>query len=341
MKHYARLAAASALALCTATAAWAQAEHTLIITSWAPPSHPVNAELWPQMIEMIEEATDGKVTGEIKYGLAPPPAQMDVVMDGAADIAWIFNGYNPGRFVATKLIELPGYEGNAEAASVAYWRVHDAMLKELDEHRGVKVAGLMTHGPGQFHSASPVNALSDIDGMKVRLGGGVSGDVGAELGMTAINVPAPKVYETLDSGAADAVAMPAEGRKSFKLTEVAPHYYEMPGGFYRGAFAIIMNEDTFAGLPEDIQAALNEKVFGEPLSRMAGQVWDRADAAGVEATEMDDANTHVVASEEDQAAFAAVVEKVTAKVKEEVNAAGIDADAAIEMIRKEMKAAAM
>ena len=80
----------------------------------------------------------------------------------------------------------------------------------------------------------------------------------------AINVPAPKVYETLDSGAADAVAMPAEGRMSFKLTEVAPHYYEMPGGLYRGAFVLIMNQDTFDALPADVQKALEDNVFGEP-----------------------------------------------------------------------------
>ncbi|MEM7439273.1 MAG: TRAP transporter substrate-binding protein [Pseudomonadota bacterium] len=335
MSKFTKVLAGAASAALLSVQAYA-ADVTLTISSWAPPSHPINAEMWPNLIKMIEEATDGKVTAEIKYGLAPPPAQMDVVMDGAADITWIFNGYNPGRFVATKLIELPGYEGDAQAASTAYWRVYDKMLAGLDEHKGVKVIGLMTHGPGQFHSNKPVNSLADINGMKVRLGGGVAGDVGAALGMSGIRVPAPKVYETLDSGAADAVAMPAEGRKSFKLTEVAPHYYVMPGGFYRGAFAVIMNEDTFAGLPEDLQAVLNEKVFGEPLSTMAGGVWVNADKYGTEATAADGENTVTEASAADQEAFAKIAADVTEKVKAEVNALGVDADAAIAMIREEM-----
>lgn len=76
----------------------------------------------------MEDATDGRVTARIKYRLGPPPAQMDLVQDGAADMSWIFHGYQAGRFTATKLIELPGYEGNAEAASVACWRVHEAHL---------------------------------------------------------------------------------------------------------------------------------------------------------------------------------------------------------------------
>ena len=335
MKHFTKFAAASAIALCSGVAAWAQ-DTTLTIASWAGPTHPINAEMWPEFIRMVEEATGGAVTAEIKYGIAPPPAMMDIVLDGAADVSWIFNGYTPGRFVATKLIELPGFEGNAEAASVAYQRLHDSMLAALDEHKGVKVIAVMTHGPGQFHSNKPVNALGDINGMKVRLGGGVAGDVGAELGMSGIQVPAPKVYETLDSGAADAVAMPVEGRESFKLTEVAPHLYQMPGGFYRGAFSLIMNQETFDSLPAEVQTALEENVFGEPLARMAGQVWDRADGSGMAATEADAENTVTVASDADQEAFKAIADKVSQAVIDEVTAAGVDGAAAVEMIRKEM-----
>ncbi len=331
---FTKLLATAAIAISTATVSFAQ--ETLTISSWAPPSHPMNAEMFPELIRMIEEATDGQVTAEIKYGLAPPPAQMDLILDGVADISWIFHGYTPGRFVATKLIELPGYQGNAEAASVAYQRLHDSMLADLDEHRGVKAIAMMTHGPGQYHSSEPISALSDINGMKVRIGGGVAGQIGAALGMSGIQVPAPKVYETLDSGAADAVTMPTEGRKSFKLVEVAPHFYQMPGGFYRGSFAIIMSQERFDDLPEDVQTALEENVFGEPLARMAGATWDRADAAGLAETEAAEDNSITVASEADQAAFAEIAQGVIDSVKAEVAAAGIDADAAIEMIKAEM-----
>ena len=108
------LVATSAIAFSSVSAL--AADVTLTISSWAPPTHGVNAKLWPRLIKEIEEVTDGRVTAEVKYGLASPPAQMDLVMDGAADMTWIFHGYFPGRFVATKMIELPGYEGNAEAA---------------------------------------------------------------------------------------------------------------------------------------------------------------------------------------------------------------------------------
>ncbi len=317
--------------------AWA-AEYTLVISSWAPPSHGINAILWPNLTKMIEEATDGRVTTEIKYGLAPPPAQPDLVQDGAADMTWMFHGYNPGRFTTTKLIELPGYEGSAEAASNVYWRAYEQFFAGANEHEGLKLIALMTHGPGQLHSNALVTGLSDIDGMKLRIGGGVSGAVGAALGATGIRVPAPKVYETLASNAADGVMMPFESRKGFKLTEVATNVYEMPGGFYRGSFALVMNIDTFNALPEDLQQALNEKVFGLPASTMAGAVWDQIDALGREATMATDGNTINMASDADEAAYGEIAATITADVIAEIDALGINGQAAYDFIASEMAA---
>ena len=71
------------------------------------------------------------------------------------------------------MIELPGYEGNAEAASVAYWHAHEKFLASANEHKGVKLVALMTHGPGVLHSDTKVSSLADISGMKLRLGSGI------------------------------------------------------------------------------------------------------------------------------------------------------------------------
>jgi len=334
MTKFTKFLTTSALALCTATGAFAA--ETLTISTWLPPSHPVNTGMFTQLTDMMSEASDGLIETELKNGLAPPPAQMDLLLDGAADIAILFHGYTPGRFVGTKLVEIPGYEGNAEAASVAHWRVHEAMLAELDEHRGVKVIALTTHGPGQIHSNKEVASLDDLQGLKTRLGGGVSADVGAELGLVGIQVPAPKVYETLDSGAADAVAMNMGERISFKLNEVAKNVYEMPGGFYRGSFSVIMSQETFDSLPENVQQKLDSEVFGETASRMMGAVWDQSDVDAREATEAAGDNRIVTASEEDQARFAEMAAKVRDKVIAELDAAGVDGQAAYEMMREEM-----
>ncbi len=339
MAHYRKLTsllAGAALAV-SGTAAFA-ADYTLTISSWAPPTHNINAKMWPKFTEMVEEATDGRVTTDLKLGLAPPPAQMDLIQDGAADLSIIFHGYQAGRFVTTKLIELPGYTGSAEEASVAYWRAYDKYLSNADEHRGVKVVAMHTHGPAQLHTADKVESIDDISGLKLRVPGGVGGDVGEALGATGIKVPAPKVYETLASGAADGVVMPVDSRQGFKLTEVAPHLYEMPGGFYRGSFAFIMNEGSFQRLPEDIRTALEEEVFGEPISREIGKIWDAGDQQSLELTKEAAGNTMTVASEADQAKFEEISAGIIDEVITQVGETGVDAEAAYEMLSSELSA---
>lgn len=325
------LVTAAAAALCF-TAASAQ-ETKLTISSWAPPTHGVNAKMWPDLIKRIEAATDGRVTAEVKYNLAPPPAQADIILDGVADLAWIVHNYTPGRFPSASMAELPGFGGDTEAYSVAYWRTYEKFFKDANEHRGLKVLALYSHGDGMLHSSTKVESLDQIAGMKLRIGGGVAGMVGDALGASAINVPAPRVYETLDSNAADGVLMPMESKQGFRLTEVAEHSFDMPSGFYRTSIATVMNQDKFDSLSDADQAAL-DALFGEELSRITGVFWDEFDADAMALLE-GAGNTLTMASEADQAAWAEKSKAITANVLAEISAKGIDAEAAHEFFKAE------
>ncbi len=319
-----------------ANVAFADEVNKLSIATWFPPTHPINTELLTGYIDEIEKLSKGKIEAELVFGLTSPPSHMDIVLDGIADMAIIFHGYTPGRFNATRIVELPGYSGTAEASSVAYWRVYEKYLKDLDEHKGLKLVALTTHGPGQIHSRLPIDKLSDLQGLKTRIGGGTATAVGAAVGLTGIQVPAPKVYETLDSGAADAVAMNTGERAGFKLDEVAPTLYEMPGGFYRGSFAIIMNQESFDRLPADVRETLDNDFFGEPASRFAGEVWDTHDARARAKTAENPEATIVIASAQDQEAFAKIAQYVNAELLAEISDLGIDAAAAASMVQAEM-----
>jgi len=322
-----------AAALLTAGSMTANATEVMQISSWIPP-HAMNKVFFPEWIKAIEKATNGHVTGKVEFNLAPPPGQLDLVTDGAADAAWIFHGYNPGRFVTTKLIELPGYIGDAEAASVADWRAYEKYLKKADEHHGVYLAALFTHGPGQLFMREAIPNLDALKGKKIRIGGGVSADVGTALGVVGVQVPAPKVYETLSGGVADGVMMPMETNKSLRLYEVCPKTYIMPGGLYRGSFALIMSNAFLDRLsPEDRKGVLS--VTGEVASQMAGKVWADADVAGMANAKV---KTDVIDfSASDQKQFAEIAKGVRKKVIAEVAAKGVDAQAAVALIDETMR----
>jgi TRAP-type C4-dicarboxylate transport system substrate-binding protein len=268
-----------AIGVVALSASATQAETVLRISSWAPPTHFVNSKIWPQWGAMVEKATEGRVKTKIEYKLASPPKQFGVVRDGIADAAWIFHGYNT-RYVATQAVEFPGLGTSGEAAAVAYWQVHQKYLKKANEHRGVILAGLHSHGPAVIHTKKPLKSLNDLKGLKIRVPGGVGSLVGRALGVTAVKLPAPKVYESLSSGVADGVFMPMETQKSFRLKEVVPNVTIMPGGLYYGSFGFILNPRMMSKLSKKDQAAIMS-VSGPEFAKL-GRHWDLADKLGRE-----------------------------------------------------------
>ena len=308
----------------------AHAQEVLNISSWAPPTHYTNAIVWPTWGKWIEEATEGRVTTKIEYKLASPLKQFELVRDGVADAAWIFHGYNT-RYLATQAVEMPNLGTGAEAASVAYWRVHEKYLAKANEHKGVTLAGLSSHGQAVIQTKSPLTGLGDLKGLKIRVPGGVGSKVGKALGVVAVKLPAPKVYEALSSGVADGIFMPMETQKSFRLKEVVPHVTIMPGGLYYGSFAYLLNTDFLNSLSEkDRQAIMS--VSGEKLTRLAGETWDNADKAGL-ADAKASGSTVTTASAAMHAEYLELMAPVEADWIAQMSAAGIDGKAALAELR--------
>lgn len=328
LKSFALAGIVSAVA---SSAAWA--EETMVISSWLPPSHIMNELIWPEFISRIETATDGRVTGKVEYNLASPPSQADLIEDGGADAAWIFHGYNPGRFVTTKLIEIPGLEGDSAAASAAHWRAHEAILGAANEHDGVVPVAMMVHAPGMLHLSKEVSSLDDVSGLKIRSGGGVMGDVLAGLDMAGVQVSAPKVYETVSNGVADGTFFPGDTIAILRLTEVLPYTYRVPGGFYRGSFSIVMSEEFLEGIGEEDAVAI-KAALGEDFSAFAGRAWDEGNQRGISAQESTGQVIDLTGAA--SARFDALVPEIQSSVIEEVAAKGVDAEAALGIIRETM-----
>ena len=123
----------------------ASAKTTLRLSNWIPPKHPIAADMIFPWAKKVEKASNGRIKVNIlKKALGKPPAAFDLAKDGIADISWGVHGYTPGRFAVTQLVELPFLGDDAEALSVAYWRVHQKYLAAANEHSGVKLLGLMT-----------------------------------------------------------------------------------------------------------------------------------------------------------------------------------------------------
>ena len=190
----------------------ASAQVTLNVSSWVPASHLLVADVVMPFCADMQQATQGRVKCNLlPKAVVAAPQTFDAVRDGLADLSFSVHGYTPGRFALTDAIEFPFMGDTAEAVSVAYQRVYDKMLAKHDEHKGVQVLAVFSHGPGQIYNTKrPINSLKDLEGLKIRVGGGVVNDVAKALGTVPMLKPAPESYELLSQGVADGLFFPKE-----------------------------------------------------------------------------------------------------------------------------------
>ncbi len=262
----------------------ASAETTFTLSSWLPPKHPIVANMIVPWANQVEAATGGNVKIRIlAKPLGKPPAHFDLARQGQADITYGVHGYQPGRFLLTRAAEFAFLGDKAEDVSVAYWRIHEKHLAKANEHKGTKVLGIFTHGPGNmFNAKRAINSVADLKGLKIRVGGGAINQITSAMGATALLKSATKAYELMSHGVADGTFFPKESIKSFKLTKLVKHGTIVPGGLYNTSFFLVMNPKKFDSLSSADQAAMM-KVSGENFARISGKAWDAADAAGVAA----------------------------------------------------------
>ena len=276
-----RLARPALFAVASLAAASASAQVVLTASSWLPPSHSLT-ETQKEWCSQLEQKTGGKIKCNLlPRGVAAPPATFDAVRNGLADISFTVHGYTPGRFVTTQVAEFPFLGNNSEPVSVAFQRLYAKTPAMAEEHKGVKVIAVFTHGPGMvFNTKRPITKAEELLGLKWRVGGGMVNEISKALGMNVTLKPAPESYELLSSGVMDGTLFPAESVESFKIDKVIKYGTSFPGGLYNTSFVFMMNQAKYDALAPDVKKAVDE-LSGEHAARLFGKAWDKVDRRGL------------------------------------------------------------
>ncbi|MCE2917343.1 MAG: TRAP transporter substrate-binding protein [Rubrivivax sp.] len=259
----------------------AQAQVVLTASSWLAPTHTLS-ETQKEWCALLEQRTAGKARCNIlPRAVAAPPATFDAVRNGLADLSFTVHGYTPGRFTITQMAEVPFLGDSAEASSVAFQRMLQRQPLLADEHKGVKVITVFTHGPGMvFNTKRPIAKVEDLSGLKFRVGGGMVNEMSKALGINATLKPAPESYELLSTGVMDGTLFPAESVEGFKIDKIIRHATRFPGGLYNTSFVFMMNPAKYDSLPADVKKVVDE-LSGEFAARLFGRGWDKVDRRGM------------------------------------------------------------
>lgn len=269
-----RLLAAALLAAGVTGGAAAQTT-TLRMSSWVPPIHYIQKDVFEPWMADVEKATAGRVAIHILPSPLGSPAQhFELARLGVADVTWGNFTYEPDRFKSIWFAEFPFSGSRAEASSLALWDTYQKYLAKNKAYRGVVMLAVGTLGGGAIHHGSrPVVELADLKNQKVRMGGPIQKRLLEELGAIPIAAPAPKAYELLESGVVDASLHPLESIVNFRLEDKLKQHTLIPDGFYEATFFVVVNEAKWNKLAPADRAAIM-KVSGENLTRRWGARFD-------------------------------------------------------------------
>ncbi len=313
---------------------------TLRVHQFLPMTDSVPREGLLPWAETIEEQSAGRIAVEFypSMQLGGTPADLfDQARDGVVDMIWTVLGYTPGRFPKSEVFEMPFVVTNAEVTSRAFQRFVEE--NAMDEFAGTKLIAVHTHGPGIFHSRTPITALEDLANMKVRGGSRVISAMLGDLGAEPIGMPVPEVPQSLSRGVIDGTTIPWQVTLALRTSDIVSHHTEFAGdhGLYTQTFAFVMNQGTYDRMPEDLQAIIDANSGVEWAGRF-GAANDADDLIARERAELAGNTIHVLDADETarwQDAAQITIENWYA----EAQAAGFDGHAlhqrAIELVEQE------
>lgn len=257
-------------ALLTLSAAVRAEPTALKMAYFGGPKNPTYSDVMVPWAKEVSEASKGTIKIDAYPGGTlgrNPRAQVKLVLDEVADLAFFVPSYTPGRFPDNEVMELPGlFRSNLESG-VAIWRLYEkGLLRGYDKF---KVLMLVTTAPYTMHTKDPVKKIEDLKGMKIRAGGPVAGATLRALGAVPVGMPITAVAESISKGILDGTASDWNVAYSFRIVDIAKHHYM--GLLGTVPIGVIMSENRWDKLPAAAKAAF-DGIGGEELARRNGKV---------------------------------------------------------------------
>ena len=285
----------------------------------------------------VNAKTNGGLTITL-YGsgsLCPGNEALNFVMDGAADIGWLFTMYFPGQFTLPEVTTLPMI-GASHPAQVAetLWDLYDStpeMKAEIDS----KIHVLQMYAnPANILSTSnkPVQSLEDIKGLKIRTAAGNPTEVAKLWGASPENVPVGDIYDAIEKGNIFGAVWDWHGLEAFKVYENLNYYMENMY-IYEGVFMLGMNIQKWDSLPQEYKDVLTETT-GRSGSIEFGNIYYDAEQGAKDSILARDADAQLVTVPDDEIAkFKAIADVYAFSWADKNSTDSFDARAYLEKAR--------
>lgn len=250
-----------------------------MVTSW-PPNFPGVGSGVVKLAKFIEAASGGRLQIRVYAAgeLIPPFEVFDAVSRGTADMGHGAAYYWKGQAEAAQFFTAIPFTMTAqEMTGWLYFGGGLELYRELYEAHDLIPFPAGSTGVqmgGWFNKE--INTLADLNGLKMRIPG-LGGEVLKRAGGTPVTLPGAEIFTALQTGSIDATEwIGPYNDVSFGFHKAARYYY-YPGWQEPGPILeCIVNRESFAALPDDLQAiveiacsAAHDQITAEYTARNA------------------------------------------------------------------------
>ena len=210
----------------------------------------------------VKAMSGGKFEISVHAGgeLLPPFGVVDGVQSGTVEITHTVPYYFYGKNPAFALGSAVPFGLNARQMTA--WMMHGNGRKLMNEFYAgygmISFAGGNTGTQMGGWFRKEIKSIADFKGMKMRLGGGLIGQVMQKLGAVPQSIPGGEIYQALEKGTIDAAEWvgPYDDQK-LGFNKVAPYYY-YPGWWEGGPEVdFFINQKAFDALSPEYKAIVD------------------------------------------------------------------------------------
>jgi len=229
----------------------------------------------------LEKMSGGKIKVETTWSQTVHSARegRKAVRTGLSDHAPCFSLYTARDYDMVGGLGLPFLFNNSHEAVATAENLYPKYLKEEFEKYQVLIMREAHTSPYNLYNNKPVRTLDDVQGMKVRAGGGTHSAIVNALGATQVGMPAPDIYPAMQRKTIDGIHFNDAAALTFRLNEVAK--YRTLNGFNVLTVEYCLSKDFFDDLPADLQVVVNNWGRQMAIAEAVGFY----DYGGVEAVE--------------------------------------------------------
>ncbi len=313
----------------------AAAETKIVFNSFTPATFVTGFGIINPWIKAMNEALAGEVVFKVPAkSLGAPPRQKDLVTQGIADGAYIFNAFLSNSVPHLRFSIMPKMSTSAEADAVALWRTHQKYFAPKKPFKDVKLIGFIAGTGGEIFSMTdnPLRTIQDMKKAKLWSLPFALAQMLKKLDVAVVPGPAVRIYPIVSKKTVDGfVGLDMYGVYGFNVSEFAKSVTHVDRFVYNPTFSVFLSNKKWDGLSKSAQGKIM-KLSGESLARRS-KAWDDIDRVSL-AKYKASGKPYYQAAPSLNAAIQKISDGMQDDWTKQMNGLGIDGKAALSYFRQ-------